>query len=289
MKEYNLDRVLSIWSHVVDLGAISRLDSIMFKYISEFIADILHRRGSPNLNKLAAISPEKYGLLLNMSIESAARDHISGFFFILLRLLEIGRPGDVVNAFNKCKVKMRELQGKDANDLFSWDREKRLAARLEGEGLRSLMMVNIAALTLLDQCDEAALFGMLDATADLRPNSKFNFAPIHHSLSRANVSNKQHDLYTQFRHNVDKLILALQCYHPNAFVHRIAIHGRAKTFGALNKLYQQVLEATVGPDAFVKVRNLGDHSAHFQSSKHIPLPAIVWRKCVLLAQPLNMS
>lgn len=103
MKEYNLDRVLSIWSHVVDLGAISRLDSITFKYISEFIADILHRRGSPNLNKLAAISPEKYGLLLNMSIESAARDHISGFFFILLRLLEIGRPGDVVNAFNNAK------------------------------------------------------------------------------------------------------------------------------------------------------------------------------------------
>lgn len=278
MKEYNLDRVIFIWSHLVDLGAISRFDSITFKYISEFIADILHRRGSPNLNKLAAISPEKYGLLLNMSIESAARDHISGFFFILLRLLEIGRPGDVVNAFNTCKVKMRELQGKDANDLLSWDREKRLAARLEGEGLRSLMMVNIAALTLLDQCDEAALFGMLDATADLRPNSKFNFAPIHRSLSRANVSNKQHDLYSQFRQNVDKLILALQCYHPNAFVHRITIHGRAKTFGALNKLYQQVLEATVGPDAFVKVRNLGDHSAHFQSSKHIPLPAIVWHQ-----------
>ncbi|WVO18706.1 hypothetical protein L204_106426 [Cryptococcus depauperatus] len=271
----DLDNAIKAWSHLYDLGATFRLESCYFKSISKFIASVLHSKTAPNMSRMAVKTPEAYGFFINMATESAARDHIHGLYVLSLRLLSSGRPADVVNAYNKTKAIMRRLQGKDEKNLSSWDREKRLAARLEGEGLRTLIIINIAALTLLDQCDETAFFGMLDANTDLRPSSKFDFTTIKRVLSRL-TSPSGSNLYEQFRINVNNFILALQAYHPNAFIRRINMYGHSKSSSKLEKLYHRVLNASVGENAFLRVRDLDDWVAHSHPLTYIPLPVAVW-------------
>ncbi|KAK8853076.1 hypothetical protein IAR55_003777 [Kwoniella newhampshirensis] len=273
MKSHKLDAALASWSSLIDLGATSRLAPSDFAGISTFFLDLFSRRGCPNLGKMAASHPEKFGILRGMVIESGARDHWQGLHTFMLKLVEAGRPADVVTIFTKCKERMRELQGIDAKNLVSWDREARLAARLKGEGLKSLMMVNVAALTLLEALDEHTLFGMLDTQADLRPNARFDFNAIHRIFRRFKDGEA---LFERFQQNVDKLILALQCFHPNALVGRILMLGHSKNAAGLSKLYNDVLSASIGPRAFIRPRDLVELDVQGSAYTNIPLPPIIW-------------
>ncbi|WVQ72964.1 hypothetical protein IAR50_002526 [Cryptococcus sp. DSM 104548] len=269
----NIDVLLPIWSHLIDLNAISRLNDDHFRRIAQTISKTLSRRGGPDLGQMAIKQPLEYGLLLNMAVEAAVRHHIGGLTMFMFRAMEKGRPGDVARAYEQTKAKMRFLQGKDEKDLISWDRERRLAARLEGPGLRTLTLANVAALTLLDQCDKEALYSMLDANINLRPQSVYNFGPIYHMFRRISKGEK---LYDKFRANLDNLLLALQCYHPSVFVKRIDAYSHAKSHGELYSLYDKVLEATEGKGAFIMTRDLDDFGSHMRSSRDINLPPVVW-------------
>ncbi|WWD19488.1 hypothetical protein CI109_103949 [Kwoniella shandongensis] len=274
LENHNLDAVITTWSSLIDLGATSRLPTTDYAHISIFLVDVLSQRGSSsNLSKMATRDHERFGILRDIVIESAARNHWQGLHAFMLQLIEIGRPADVVSMFAKCKERMREIQGKDAKDLISWNREARLAARLEGEGMKPLIMINLAALTLLDAVDEHSLFGMLDSQADLRPTARFDFTPIQRVFRRIKGGEA---MYVKYRQNVDKLILALQCFHPNALIGRISMLGHSREADGLVKLYKSILDASVGPGAFIRSRDLTEIDVQGDAYRNIPLPPIIW-------------
>ncbi|WVR07805.1 hypothetical protein IAU60_004848 [Kwoniella sp. DSM 27419] len=271
LESVSVETALPAWMHLRDLDAVSRLSDGTMVSTARFVRDALTGPPYRHLGKLATTKPADFGLIRDMAIESSARGHTIGLYTMMLRLIEAGRPKDVVDAFTACKARMREVQGKDQKDLVSWDRHARLAARLEGDGLKDLMMVNIAALTLLDQCNEHTLFKMLDSHVDLRPTSPFNFGPINRALRK--VRGGGQDVYARFRSNVEKLVLSLLCYHPNAFVSRVTMLGASRSPGKLEQLYDKVLEGSVGPDAFLRPRDLSDFG-HIYTN--IPIPPIIW-------------
>ncbi|WVR00336.1 hypothetical protein IAU59_007479 [Kwoniella sp. CBS 9459] len=266
----SFDIALSTWSHLNDLGCVHRIPEEDFELASSFVKNILVSPPYIQLGKLAISQAMKFGLLRQMVIETAARGNHLGLEMFMLKLIEVGRPKDAIDTFAACKDRMRDIQGKDEKDLVSWDREKRLAARLEGDGLRHLMIVNIAALTLLGACDEHALFKMLDTNTDLRPTAYYNFTLVRRALRK--LSNGD-EMYNKFRGNVDRLILALLCYHPDALVARVTLLGSSRSSSKLPHLYERILEGSVGPDAFMRPRDLNEFGAVYSN---IPLPPIVW-------------
>ncbi|WVF73162.1 hypothetical protein IAT40_007981 [Kwoniella sp. CBS 6097] len=264
------DTALSTWSHLNDLGCLYRIPEEDFELASTFVKNILVSPPYIHLGRLAISQPLKFGLFRQMAIETAARGNHAGLEMFMLKLIEVGRPKDAVDTFAVCKDRMRDIQGKDERDLTSWDREKRLAARLEGDGLKHLMMVNILALTLLEACDEHALFKMLDSKTDLRPSAYYDFTLIRRTLRKFPDGDS---MYDKFRVNVDRLILALLCYHPDALVSRVTLLGSSKSSTKLPHLYERILEGSIGPNAFMQPRDLSEFRAVYV---HIPLPPIVW-------------
>ncbi|OCF32194.1 hypothetical protein I316_06108 [Kwoniella heveanensis BCC8398] len=266
----SFDTALSTWSHLNDLGCIRRIPEEDFELASVFIKSVLVSAPYIHLGRLAMSQPLKFGIFRQMAIESAARGHFSGLEMFMLKLIEVGRPKDAVDTFTVCKDRMREIQAKEAKDLVSWDREKRLAARLEGKGLKHLMMVNVVALTLLDACDEHALFKMLDSSTDLRPSAYYDFSLIRRSLRKLPQGDT---LYDKFRENVDRLILSVMCFHPDALVSRVNLLGTSRSSTKLPHLYERILRGSIGPNAFIRPRDLNDFGAVYIN---IPLPPIVW-------------
>ncbi|KAK6909576.1 hypothetical protein I203_103597 [Kwoniella mangroviensis CBS 8507] len=283
LQNSQLDQSTAEWAQLWDLRCIHRLAPWHFEVISNSIRQILFGKNYPHLGKMALYEPAKYGHLKNMVIESASRGYALGLYALMLKLIGSGRPKDVIDAYERCKEHMREIQGKKKEDLFSWDRIKRLNARLEDPsassmnnqnkvnvGLKHLLMANIAAHTLMDTLDDKVLFSMLDSHIDLRPSSTFDFKPIDRALK---ASKAQPQVHKRFRANVDKLVLSLMCYHPNALVARIITLGTRKSDSKLDRLYDRVLEASIGPDAYLKPRELDDFSLVF---RNIPIPPVIW-------------
>ncbi|WWC71847.1 uncharacterized protein I206_105806 [Kwoniella pini CBS 10737] len=274
LRSSNLESAIKEWSYLWDLRCVSRLSPQDLEIISNSIRKILFGKNYPHLGRMALYQSAQFGHLKNMATEAASRGYGTGLYSFMLKLIGCGRPRDVVDSFEKCKQKMREFQGKNYEDLFSWDREKRLSARLEDTGdsqagLQELMMSNIAAHTLLNDLDGTVLFSMLDSQIDFRSSATYNFTPIENALRACKSSH----LYQQFRQNVDKFVLSLMCYHPNALVARITSLGTSRQYDKLYELYKKVLEASIGPDAFLKPKDLDDFG---MSSRNIPLPPVIW-------------
>ncbi|WWC64407.1 uncharacterized protein I303_107017 [Kwoniella dejecticola CBS 10117] len=274
LQNSSLGSALEEWSLIWDLRCVSRLSSADFEAISSSIRNILFGNNYPHLGRMALYQPAQLGHLKNMSIEAGLRGYGTGLYALTLKLIGCGRPKDVVDIFDKYKLGMREFQGKNHEDLFSWDRERRLSARLEDmvdgqAGLKEMMMVNIAAHTLVNTLDENVLFSMLDSQIDFRPTTTFDFRSIEHAFRACKSSH----LFKQFRQNIDKLVLALMCYHPNALVARLTSLGMSRQYDNLNKLYGRVLEASIGAEAFLRPKDLGDFSVVF---RNIPLPPSIW-------------
>ncbi|WWC91560.1 uncharacterized protein L201_006506 [Kwoniella dendrophila CBS 6074] len=276
-----LDIAIQAWSKLWDLRCISRLESKDFEVISNCISKILFGKNYPHLGKMSLNESWKFGHLKNMLIESCSRGgYIDGLYSFMLKLIGTGKPQDVIDLFDKLKMRLRELQNKKKEDLFSWDRNKRLHARLaligeDKDGLKKLLMCTIASHTLLNSLNENVLFELLDTQLDLRPNSYFDFKPIDRALlSSINTnSNPGEDIIKKFRQNVDNLVLSLTCYHPNALVARITSLGTRRSHDQLEKLYDRVLEASIGPNAFLRPKDLNDFNLVF---RNIPIPAIIW-------------
>ncbi|WVW86002.1 hypothetical protein I302_108040 [Kwoniella bestiolae CBS 10118] len=279
LQSSQLEEAIDEWAQLWDLRCISRVNPWQWEIISNSIRKILFGKKYPHLGKMALYESSRYGHLKNMAIETASRGHCVGLYAFMLKLIGVGRPKDVVDAFERCKEQMREIQGKKKDDLFSWDRVKRLNARLEDPalndkkadvGLKHLLMATIATHTLLDTLDDKVLFSMLDSHIDLRPTSTFDFKPIDRALrfSKAHIQ-----VQKQFRANVDKLVLSLMCYHPNALITRITTLGSRKSDNKLDRLYDRVLEASIGPDAYLKPKELDDFG---MVSRNIPIPPNIW-------------
>lgn len=276
-----LDQSLRIWSDfVVATDSFRDLKPETYEAISNFVVDILSRKNGLDIGKWAARDPQQLETLLHMAVEAAVHDSWRGFNALQLELIGAGRPHDIVSAYERFKDRLFAHQGKDPKDLQSWYREKRLAARLTGDGLIPLMLGYVAAQTMLGQFDHTALISLMDSSYDARLIARDRLdlsAMSYHIKSRAN-SGASDAVWSQFLANIDKVTLAIQCYHPKALVTRIRALARHGDRSKVDWLYEQLMKASIGSDRFVIPIDSGNRSANYN---FVPLGMEVWGELAL--------
>lgn len=272
-----LERSLRIWSDfLVATDTFRDLRPETYEAISRFVIDILSKR-SLDLGKWAAHDPERLETLLHMTVEAAVHDSWRGFNALQLELIGAGRPHDVVTAYGRFKERLFAHQGKDPKGLVSWYREERLASRLTGEGLIPLMLGYVAAQTMLGQFEHSALISLMDSAFDARlvGRDRLDLTAIRYQInSRANRGAGE-DTWKQFLGNIDKVTLAIQCYHSKALVTRIRALARQGDSAKVTWIYESLMRASLGPDRFILPVDSGNRSANYN---FVPLGMDVWGK-----------
>lgn len=276
-----LDRSLHLWrSFFVATDSFRALPAETYGAISRFVVGVLAGPGGVDVGAWGARDPGGLQALQHMAVEAAVRDEWRGLSALQLGLIGAGRPHDVVAAYARFKARLWAHQRKDPQGLRSWDRAQRLAARLTGDGLVPLMLGNVAAQTMLAQFDHAALTALLDSAFDPRlvARDRLDLSALKHQMrSRANRGTAGGDaVWAQFLANIDKVTLAIQCYHSKALVTRIRALARQGDAAKVGWLYDALMRASAGPDRFIIPIDSGNRSANYN---FVPLGMDVWGEC----------
>ncbi len=278
-RSQDLFKAVSTWTHLDDCQSTDQAGPEHFEAISAFLAELfIITRKRDSIDAIARHNPTMYGRLIHMATEAAARDHWQGLYRIMLALLASGRPSGASQAFERYKSATWRVTGKNKVDLLSWDRGKRLAARLEGEGIKHLTHVQIAALTLTEQFDSTNILSMFDASSDLRRIHGATLADLRNALRSAHAPDNamEHILANQSR-----FVLAMLVYHPSAFLNRISAATMAHNLYELLWLYNLLLSASIGPGRILRARDLKETGFKFTaSSNEISIVPEVWRMCL---------
>jgi hypothetical protein len=265
----DLNRALTAWAHLDDYRSTDQAQAEHIDAVSQLVAESC-RIGvdgpiSFNIGVTARQDPERFGRLVQMAAEAAARDHWYGLYRLMLALLSSGRPSDAIPAFDRHESVKWEVQGKKREDLVSWDREKRLAARLEGKGSTPLAAVKIAALTMTKQLNSENILGLLHSGADYRNIPDLVYKDLRRALWT--LSNRE-QFFTEFDTNYRKVLLAMMSYHPPALIERIRTLTVSHRARPVDWLYGLLLAATLGPDRYIRPLDLDeifvwDRTQHF--------------------------
>ncbi|KAK4684422.1 hypothetical protein P7C73_g5757, partial [Tremellales sp. Uapishka_1] len=269
-------KLVKAWSQLLDLRKTRDLNDAFYARISELVVRLILFQ-QWQIGKLAIDRPEVFGLLRDMSIEAASRDHYKGLHSFLLTLIRLGRPGLVDSAFQNYKERIRDVQGRDARDLHSLDRSKRLGARITGDGIRPLTLLQITALTMLDKFDGPAILSIADTQADFRQSAYLYTDDIRKALGDDVRGVKVFDYVSK---NIETYKLALECYHPVALENRIAFYTEAGNIGKVENYYDRLMELSIGPRKIIRATDLkllsNHRDAEFVIYREIPFTVELW-------------
>jgi len=234
-----------------------------------------------NLRVTASKEPEIFGWISTMAITAAAMDKWDGLYYLMLATIASGRPGDTIKMHERYKDTLRIVQGRSRADLTSWDRIARLASRVQGEGLTPLGAINIAAHTLLDSFQSHVMLDMLDSQFDADFISHSVQNDIYDILSRASKSGASKgdtSTYQKYKKNVRHIQFAVLCYHPNAFIERVKGYARTQDWTSLGEIWEKLLKASKGENAFVRARDLREYGSQRIEYQEIPISPEIWRE-----------
>ena len=275
----DLHSAIVVWGHLDDWRYIDQIPSELFEAISLFLTgSFALRNGRPLAHDIANIAtsrPDQFGRVVQMATEAAARDHWHGLYRMMLALLAAGRPLEAAAAFERYQTAMRRVQGKEREDLSSWDREKRLAARMDGESATPITLLQVAALTMTDQLDSPNIITLFGANLDLRKLDDVLYGHVRDALASSPYRDKH---LANFKSNYMKVGLAMSCYHPDALRERIRYLSRNHNLEELLSIYDKILSATLGPARFLQPLDLDSLGAQVQRQDNITMPPEVWRK-----------
>lgn len=273
-----LEQSLRIWNDFLVATDVFRdLQPETYAKISKFIVETASRRNGLNIGRWAAHDPERLETLLHMAVEASVHDNWRGFNALQLELIGAGRPHDVVSAYGQFKDSLFAHQGKDPKGLVSWYREERLASRLTGDGLIPLMLGYVAAQTMLGQFDHTVLISLMDSAFDGRlvQRDRLDLSALKYQIRSPANQGASEIVWRQFLANIDKVTLAIQCYHSKALVTRIRALARHGDVAKVNWLYESLMKASVGPDRFIIPVDSANRTANYN---FVPLGMDVWGK-----------
>lgn len=270
----DLKSALDAWTGIMDAGTSSSVTLEEFHILSEELVNVLTGPSKVLLRKLVFNDAEGFQVMRHMAIEAAAHDKWNGLYEFLLQLLSAGQPTLASVAWKDFMKRARQVQGRDASDLTSRDRAARVAARLNGDGMLPLILVQVAALTMLNEFDHNAVMMFFETTAGVRSDDfrRLDFLPIRRRIDNPHVPK---GMYTQFLKNLDALTLCVMCYHPVALKMRIESFSNHNQ-GSLKHLYDRIMNASIGPG-----RLIVPVAADKQHYDVVPLPPSVWKAFIV--------
>jgi len=275
VEKKDLDQVVEAYSYLSDWLSTDQLTLSDWEQISELLSSEMSLPLAPAvLSRTYHQQPEKMGWLSTLAIEAAVRDHWAGLYQFFLSLITAGRPQLVVNAYERYRDGLQVYQGKIKEDLHSWNRTKRLAARTSGEGIKPISTVHLAALTMLDKIQPANLTAIFGTDT--------NWMWIDHSTRRDVIRayGKGHDarvLSRKFDEGVDKFLFAILCHHPATMADRLVGLRNSNSREQFFTLYQRILDWSIGPDRILRPLDL-DTKGGLEIVKDIVIPQEIWCK-----------
>ena len=253
----DLFQATTAWGRLKDCYSVDQAETQDMEAVSKVLTDsFTGRRPKSDIAIIAKYHPERSGWLVEMAVNAAAKDFWHGLYRLMLALLAAGRPTDASAAFERYKDAKRTLQGIDKEDLGSWDRVARLAARIEGEGSKPLIMIQIAALTMTDQLDTINVLALFDVKTDFRRINVDIMSDVRAVVSRSWPK----DFINKFVASHRIVMLGLMCYHSTALRERIKALASTGRQEELFQLYGEILSATIGADRLIRPRNLDELS-----------------------------
>jgi len=228
-----------------DWADASRLvsDSIRSQYAANTVGDMLRNR------------PAVYGGLADMALESAVRDHWEGLYRLMLALVRLGEPKRVVTLYERYRQRLLQHQNRSGGDLHSWDRAARLAARVEGEGIKPMSTVHLAALVMLEDVNGPTLAQMFGTRTNWRAFDRETVQEVISILRKVRRSDTE-GLVTAFQTAVSHFILAILCHHPNALSERIKELYSSNSWSQFEGLWTQILAGSIGSKRIIRPLDL---------------------------------
>lgn len=273
-QRFHIPKTLKHFSRLVALQALNLLTPADHALLGKFLETVIP---TLDLSRYARQEPEAFGTLREMALHLAVCELVpdsgQGLQSFLDGLLKASEPQKVISAFEQFKYRLRKHQAKPVEALYSRIREVRVGARLDHSALIPLMTDYIAARTMLDTFDGQTMLSLLDTNANFR-------TPYAFSLRRMRAIFGYHPrgplkrIHERIKENCAKLCLAVLCYHPAALVNRIVGMVDARDWHGIEKLYADVLGASIGKNRWLVPLDLeGRDDMRFDC---IPLTTRVW-------------
>lgn len=275
IRDEDLDYAATIFSEINDWFLIDEISHEQWGDISKLFEDQLSRsRAGASIARTIDRDPILYGSLASMAIQAAIRDHWRGLYTLLIALIGAGRPMQVLQAHNRFRDGLSDIQGKIKKHLHSFNRAKRLAARVSSEATKPLATVNIAALSMLNKVDAEHVVPMFGTTDDWREVDDEARLAVGRALRMAPNSK---ELLEGYYSAIKRFLFAMLIFHPQAFVEQLQglIARSHRTY--LENLYEQILENSIGDGKLLVMMDL-ESKTFYSSGYAISVPFEVWRE-----------
>ncbi|CAK9783577.1 unnamed protein product [Cutaneotrichosporon oleaginosum] len=217
--------------------------------------------------------PALFRAVCHFAVEAAARHCWQTLLEVLFELLRFEHAALAKILFEAYKARGIVVDGIDISLAPSQIRAERLASRLKSEGMRPLVLTYVAALTLLNRWDEStsSVFIGLDMDGVMRRFTRhMDQYQVQRRVPRLGGDPK---LLRRYRDNCDKLALIFYAWHADALnlhIHHLSVQSPGDTT-ALDKLYNDVLRASIGPNRFMIPAERPKRNA-----STVILPVMVW-------------
>lgn len=289
--------VMVEWGRMIQLNGTSRVTPNELGLIAEGMAQGLSEKRNNDgtshpgartlygqVGDLYLREPALFDSLRHMLIEAATHNHWRGLYAFVIELLRQQQPQVACETYELYKRRARQVLGIDAANLLSKERALRLGARLRGPGQLPLLLAQVAALTMLNRLESHDIMGLFGTTANIF--SKYDMdstATVVQYQAFWRHPNRE-DLIDRFRSNCDKVVTALYCYHPPALgIHIASLSSNGPDdVLQLNKLYNTVMESSIGPNRFITPMAVADRGGDL-----IPLSFYAWSECTTMSHQLT--
>lgn len=192
--------------------------------------------------------PDKYHRLTEDALDAAAHDEYHGLNHLMLALIKLHRGQEVIDLFNEYIRRMRVVQNKPQHPVFSLDRAKRVASRLDGEGLKPLTYTYMAACVMERKVDATHLLATL--TSNIRLVSDL-FADTRDLKALLLSMPYGQETYNELHQALWDLNLVKLCWHPIALKRWIKALEKQNRKDDLVALYNRVMALSIGPKRII--------------------------------------
>jgi hypothetical protein len=208
-----------------------------------------------NVGRMLREQPVVYGGLADMALESAVRDHWEGLYRLMLALVRVGEPKRVIMLYERYRQRLLQHQGRSGADLHDWNRATRLAARVEGEGIKPISTVHLAALIMLDDVNGTTIARIFGSRTNWRTFDQETVQEVVSVLRRVRRSDTE-SLVSGFQTALSQFLLAILCHHPNALRERIKELYVSNSWSLFEGLWNQILAGSIGPKRIIRPLDL---------------------------------
>ena len=223
----------------------SRFKPIHWHQVSVVIEETFKKEtGRDMLRGIVESGPEFYKQLAFTALECAIRaDTWRALFYLSTTLLDIGEPRYVEDLVFKYQDQLYKAQGRSKEHLVSWTRDKRIDARIHGEGIRPMAQVYIAAKTMQGDFTNDSLRKMSTFRGQ---DTHYNLRYVKNDIGKILLRQPNGSTLAQnFAANWSDVMTSYMVEHPPVIFRMITRHSRSEA--ALTAFYQWIITRASGP------------------------------------------